>query len=233
MIRKVNCILIDDEPFALNILEDDLSSFANIQILAKFSSPTDVFHFLDKNEVDLIFLDIQMPEMLGTEFIRRLKKVPMVIFTTAYQQYAVEGFELNAIDYLVKPIRKERLEAALVKVENQLNLINKINDDFSKNFIILNIEYQKVKIYYDEIIYVEGLKDYVKIYLENRLYPLLTRSNLKGMELKLPPTLFARIHNSYVVNIKKVTSYNQAKVLVGNTELPVGSKYNKIGLFNR
>lgn len=133
----------------------------------------------------------------------------------------------------MKPIRKERLAAALVKVENQLNLINKINDDSSKNFIILNIEYQKVKIYYDEIIYIEGLKDYVKIYLENRLYPLLTRTNLKGMEHKLPPTLFARIHNSYVVNIKKVTSYNQSKVLVGNTELPVGSKYNKIGLFNR
>ncbi len=222
---KIRCILIDDEPFALNILEDDLFDFTNVEILEKFNSPEEVLEFLQKSKVDLIFTDIQMPEMLGTQFIKNLENPPLVIFTTAFHQYALEGFELNAVDYLMKPIRKERLAIALKKVEDQLRLREKLEDENEENYIFISVEYQKVKLFFSEILYIEGLKDYVKIYLENRAYPLMTRSNLRGMENKLPEKYFTRIHNSYIINKQKITGFHQSKVSLSKIELPVGKKY--------
>lgn len=222
---KIRCILIDDEPFALNILEDDLLDFDNIEVIEKFNSPIEVPNFLQNNTIDLIFSDIQMPEMLGTQFIRNLPNPPLVIFTTAFHQYASEGFELNAVDYLIKPIRKERLAAALKKVENQLIIREKLQDENVEDFIWINVEYQKIKLHFDEIVYIEGLKDYVKIYLANKLHPLLTRSNLRGMESKLPEKHFARIHNSFIINKQKILSFQHSKVTLASVELPVGKKY--------
>ena len=222
---KIKCILIDDEPFALDILEDDLKAFESVEVLEKFLSAEDVAKFLNENQVDLMFSDIQMPGLLGTQMVRNLENPPLVIFTTAYHQFAVEGFELSAVDYLMKPIRKERLKEALQKVEYILQLRQKNIENTSKNFILLNIEYKKVKIFLDEILYVEGLKDYVKIYLENRVHPLLTRSNLRGMEQKLSQDNFLRIHNSFIVNKTKMGGFNQSKLMVGKTELPVGKTY--------
>lgn len=222
---NIKCILIDDEPFALNILEDDLLDFPNVEVVEKFSSPVEVKAFLEHNPIDLIFSDIQMPEMLGTQFVRSLANPPFVIFTTAYNHFALEGFELNAIDYLMKPIRKERLAQALKKVENQLLLREKLSQAPSHDFIVVNVEYQKVKLLFEEIIYIEGLKDYVKIYLENRMHPLLTRSNLRGMEAKLPKETFARIHNSYIINKSKIKAFQQNKIILGALELPVGKAY--------
>ncbi len=222
---KIKCILIDDEPFALNILEDDLLYFPDVEILQKFNSPLDVPEFLKHHEVQLIFSDIQMPEMLGTQFVRSLENPPLIIFTTAFHQYAVEGFELNAVDYLMKPIRKERLAAAVKKAEDLLSLRNNSKNSKEENYLLINVEYQKVKIPFDEILYIEGLKDYVKIYLEKRVHPLLTRSNLKGMEGKLPTSIFGRIHNSYIINKNKVTAFQQSKVFLSDIELPVGRTY--------
>lgn len=217
----ISCILIDDEPFALDILEDDLLGFKNIEVRAKFNSADAAKSYLKYNTVDLIFTDIQMPNTLGTQFVRGLVNAPLIIFTTAYHQYAVEGFELNAVDYLTKPIRVERLAEAIKKVENQL----KFKESNTEDFIILNVEYQKVKIFFDEIIYIEGLKDYVKIYTENRVHPILTRSNLRGIAGKLPTKFFARIHNSYIINKQKVHSYNQAFVQLKDIKLPVGKAF--------
>jgi len=222
---KIKCILVDDEPFALDILEDDLKSFDTVEVLAKFNDAEEVIEYLKSNAVDLMFTDIQMPGLLGTQLVRSLENPPLIIFTTAYHQFAVEGFELNAIDYLMKPIRKERLGEALKKVVNQLSLTQKASGEPDQNFIILNVEYKKVKLLFEEIRYVEGLKDYVKIYLENRAHPLLTRSNLRGMENKLPEEFFIRIHNSFIVNKSKIEGFNQTKIAVGNTELPVGKAY--------
>jgi DNA-binding LytR/AlgR family response regulator len=222
---SISCILIDDEPFALEILEDDLLAFKDIKVLDKFTNPKLALEFLEKNKVELIFSDIQMPEMLGTDLLRNLKNPSLFIFTTAYQQYALEGFELNAIDYLLKPIRKERLSAALDKVRNQLQLMNRAEDIEADESIIITVEYKKVKLLLDEILYVEGLKDYVKIYLKNRVYPVLTRSNLKGMASKLPENLFIRIHNSYLINKKQITSFNKSTVFINQTELPIGKSY--------
>lgn len=220
---KIKCILIDDEPFALNLLEDDLLSFDNIEILGTFNAPTDVEEFLKDHPVDLIFLDIQMPEKLGTQFIRELTNPPLFIFTTAYHQYAVEGFELNAIDYLLKPISKERLTSAIHKVEDIMLL--RAKQDNGIDHIIVNVEYKKIKILINEISYIEGLKDYVKIYLVNRNAPLLTRSNLRGMEKILPTHDFLRIHNSYIVNKKRIEHATLTKLTLPEIELPIGKKY--------
>ncbi|HLO43464.1 MAG TPA: LytTR family DNA-binding domain-containing protein [Leadbetterella sp.] len=222
---KIKCILIDDEPFALDILEDDLKDFENIEVIAKFSGAEEVPVFLSNHSVDLMLSDIQMPGLLGTQMVKNLENPPLVIFTTAYHQFAVEGFELSAVDYLMKPIRKERLKEALKKVEYVMQIRGKTAENSNSDFILLNIEYKKVKIFLNEILYVEGLKDYVKIYLENRVHPLLTRSNLRGMESKLPPNSFLRIHNSFMVNKEKISGFNQTKLSIGTKELPVGKTY--------
>jgi DNA-binding LytR/AlgR family response regulator len=222
----INCLLLDDEPFALEILADDLSHFPELTIAGKISDPAMARELLSTGEIDLLFSDIQMPRLLGTELIRSLEKPPLVIFTTAYSQYAVEGFELNAIDYLVKPIRRERLAQAIEKARNQLELIGKQAALQEENYFFIFAEYKKIKLFFEEIIYIEGLKDYVKIYLENRVHPLLTRSNLKGMESRLPSSLFLRIHNSYIINTTKLKGFGSGTVLLPSAEIPVGSRFS-------
>jgi len=222
---KIKCILIDDEPFALNILEDDLLDFEQIDILDKFNDLAEAAEYIKTHAVDLIFLDIEMPGQLGTQFIRELTHRPLIIFTTAYHQYAVEGFELNAVDYLLKPISKERLATAVRKVEEIMSI--RIKQTSEQEHIVVNVEYKKTKIFLHEISYIEGLKDYVKIYLVDRDSPLLTRSNLRGMEKILPITEFLRIHNSFIVNKKRIEQASQSRLILPETALPVGKKYIK------
>ncbi|WP_286898245.1 MULTISPECIES: LytR/AlgR family response regulator transcription factor [Sphingobacterium] len=222
---KIKCILIDDEPFALNILEDDLLNFEQIEVARKFNATAEAEDYLKDHAIDLIFLDIEMPDQLGTQFIRELTPRPLVIFTTAYHQYAVEGFELNAVDYLLKPISKERLAAAVRKVEESMLLRAKQLPE--QDYIIVNVEYKKTKIFLHEISYIEGLKDYVKIYLVDRESPLLTRSNLRGMEKILPTVDFLRIHNSFIVNKNRIERLGQSKLTLPETALPIGKKYIK------
>ncbi len=222
---KIKCILIDDEPFALNILEDDLLYFEQIEILDKFNDSAEAAEYIKTHAVDLIFLDIEMPGQLGTQFIRELTHRPLIIFTTAYHQYAVEGFELNAVDYLLKPISKERLATAVRKVEEIMSI--RIKQTSEQEHIVVNVEYKKTKIFLHEISYIEGLKDYVKIYLVDRDSPLLTRSNLRGMEKILPITEFLRIHNSFIVNKKRIEQAFQSRLILPETALPVGKKYIK------
>lgn len=221
----INCILIDDEPFALEILADDISQIDGITIIGQFTNPIEASIFIENNPIDLLFTDIQMPEILGTQLVRNLENPPLIIFTTAYHQFAVEGFELNAIDYLTKPIRAERLVLAIEKVKNLLNLKQQIIEKEPDGYLMIYAEYKKVKLYYNEIIYIEGLKDYVKIYLEGRVHPILTRLNLKGMEKKLSENTFMRVHNSYIINKNKITSFSHSELMIGKTCLPIGKKY--------
>ncbi|MGR3809760.1 LytR/AlgR family response regulator transcription factor [Jiulongibacter sp. NS-SX5] len=222
---SIKCILIDDEPFALEILADDLQSFDDIEVLETFTNPHEALDYLTVNTVDLIFSDIQMPEMLGTDLLRKLEKPPLFIFTTAYHQYAVEGFELNAIDYLMKPIRRERLALSLEKVRSQMKLMAGGGEEKEKPSVTISVEYKKVKLLHEEILYIEGLKDYVKIYLLNRVHPVLTRSNLKGMIIKINSSKFLRIHNSFVINKDHIQAQNKSTVRINNQDLPIGNSY--------
>jgi len=223
----IRCIAIDDEPFALEILADDLRQFPYLELLAMFSSALDAASWLETHSVDLIFLDIQMPTQTGTQFLRGLTHPPMVILTTAYQQYALEGFELNVVDYLLKPIPFERFEKAVLRAQALFELRHKESSPAvaERGFFFVFSEYKEIKIYFDEIYYVEGLKDYVKIYTTQHAKPILTRLNLKAMEAKLPEAQFGRVHNSFIVAFERITAVQKAKLHLGKVEIPIGNRY--------
>lgn len=217
---KIKCVAIDDEPFALEIIADDISKIPYLELVGKFNDAKSALEILDR--VDLLFLDIQMPTQLGTSFLKSLENPPMVIFTTAYEQYALEGFDLKVLDYLVKPIPFDRFLQATDHALNQFklkkNIVNKI--DFQ-----VYSDYKKINIDTDKILYIEGMKDYVKIYLISESKPIITRMNLKAISEKLPESNFIRIHNSFIIAINQLKSYNKSSVLVGQKELPIGSKF--------
>lgn len=221
---KLRCIAVDDEPFALRLMADDIARIPYLQLVASFTAPAEAITWIDKNPVDLLFTDIQMPGMLGTQMVRMLKKPPMIIMTTAYEQYALEGFELDVIDYLVKPIPFERFQKAVSKALEQFHLKHQKKEEDGR-FFFVRAEYKEIKILYADILYIEGLKDYVKIFLGSQSRPVMTRLNLKAVESKLPPEEFCRIHNSFIVPLSKITSSQRSQVFVGLVAIPVGEKY--------
>jgi DNA-binding LytR/AlgR family response regulator len=222
--KKLTCIAIDDEPFALQLIGDDIKKIPFLDLKATFSSPMDALVVMQKEPIDLILLDIQMPVLTGTQFLRTLKNAPMVIFTTAYEQYALEGFELNVIDYLVKPIPFDRFLKAANKAHDLFKLKN-ASAPKERGFFFVHAEYKEIKLFYDEILYVEGLKDYVKIFVDKVQFPILTRMNLKAIEARLPSDEFVRIHNSFIVPLHKIKSFQKSQVFIGTTSIPIGEKY--------
>lgn len=226
--KLLRCIAIDDEPFALEILADDIQKVSFLKLEATFSSPLNALKWLKTECVDLVFLDIQMPTLTGTQFLRSLPQPPMVIFTTAYEQYALEGFELNVVDYLLKPVPFERFLRAVQKAYDLFLLRQKedvVPTPPERGFFFVFSEYKEIKLFYDEIVYVEGLKDYVKIFTIQQSKPILTRLNLKAMEAKLSSAQFCRVHNSFIVALDKITSFQKSKLQVGNWEIPVGNRF--------
>ena len=224
----LRCIAIDDEPFALEILSDDIKKIAFLELITTFSSALDASTWLSTNAVDLIFLDIQMPTVTGTQFLRTIPNPPMVIFTTAYEQYALEGFELNVIDYLLKPIPFERFLKAVQKAYDLFELRKKEDPSpaaVERGFLFVFSEYKEIKLYYDEILYVEGLKDYVKIFTKQFPKPILTRLNLKAIEAKLPPKEFCRVHNSFIVALNQITAIQKTKIQIAKQDIPIGNRY--------
>lgn len=226
---KINCVAIDDEPFALEIMADDIQKISFLNLVGTFSNPMDAWELIKQGKVDLIFLDIQMPVISGTQFLRSLPTPPMVIFTTAYQQYALEGYDLDVVDYLLKPIPFDRFLKAVNKAEELFRLRSKEQQTLpiveDVNFFFIYSEYKQIKIYFDDVLYVEGLKDYVKIYVKQQSKPILTRMNLKMMATKLSPQLFCRVHHSFIVALDKISAFQKTKLLVGEKELPIGRKF--------
>jgi DNA-binding LytR/AlgR family response regulator len=222
--RKLTCIAIDDEPFALKLIASDIQKVPFLELKGTFSSPMDALVLMQQQPVDLLFLDIQMPVVTGTQFLRTIKNPPMVIFTTAYEQYALEGFELNVVDYLVKPVPFDRFLKAANKAYD-LYKLKTSSAPKEPGFFFVHAEYREIKIFFNEILYVEGLKDYVKIYMEKQQHPLLTRMNLKAIEAKLPQDEFARIHNSFIISLRKISSFQKSQVYIGSKEIPIGEKY--------
>jgi DNA-binding LytR/AlgR family response regulator len=218
---KLRCIAIDDEPFGLNILADDLQKIPFLEVAGTFTNPFAALELINQEKLDLMFLDVQMPTLLGTQFLRTLSNPPMVIFTTAYEQYAVESYELSVADYLMKPIKFERLFKACNKVYDIFQQKHK-----TSTYFFVYSEYKEIKIYHNDIRYIGGLKDYVKIYLESQPnQPILTRLNMKAIEAKLDNSQFCRVHQSYIVPFHKITSFHKTKLLLGNLEIPVGGRY--------
>jgi len=224
----LRCIAVDDEPLALELLEDNISKMPFLQLVAKCSNAMEAIKVLQEEPVDLIFLDIQMPGLTGLQLIQSLSNRPMIILITAYEKYALEGYNLDVVDYLVKPVSIERFAKACNKAWElfQLKLKQKeISVDKPTEYIFVNVEYSLLKVVLDDIIWIEGLKDYIKIHLKSTTKPVITRMTMKAIEELLPVNRFIRIHKSYIVAISFITSIRKSTVLIGTDELPVSETY--------
>lgn len=222
---KLRCIAIDDEPLALEILAEDISKIDFLDLKQTFLSAIDAQEYLKESSIDLIFSDIRMPTLSGIQFLRNLSSPPMLIFTTAYEQFAIEGFELKVIDYLLKPFSYERLKKASERALELFLLKKGKEESRERKHFFIYVEYKKVKIYEDEILYIEGLKDYVKIFLKEQPKPILTRLYLKKIELKLSESKFCRVHQSYIVALSKISSTQKNSVIIGKIEINIGEIY--------
>jgi len=230
ILMKIKCVIIDDEPIARDIIRDYILKINELEIIAEFNKPTEAIIFLNKNKTDLLFLDINMPEINGIDFARSLSDPPAIIFTTAYREFAANGFELQAVDYLVKPIPFERFLRAVnhyiklhsKSIEKSASVIREKTEDL---FILLKDSKKTHKIYLGDIKYIESDGDYIRFYLQNR--KLMIRGSLASMEATLPRELFLRIHNSYIVNLKKVNAVTLISVEVDGTELPISRSHKE------
>ena len=218
----IRCIALDDEPLALDIIQAFTQKVSGFQLLKVFTDVFEASAFLKTNEVDLIFLDINMPDVNGIKFYESLQNPPALIFTTAYSQYALKGFDLDAIDYLLKPISFERFELALKKVK-ELHELKTNKSSKEEDCIFVRAEYSLVKIPIADILYIESLGDYVKIFVGPK--PIITHSTMKSILEKLPEGKFSRVHRSYVVPHAKIDSIRNRKINIGSVQIPVGDTY--------
>jgi len=224
----MNCIIIDDEPLARAEMKSLINEVSNLEILSDFSNAITALDFLKTTQVDLIFLDIEMPLVTGLEFAAMLPKQSLIIFTTAYSQYALKSYELDAIDYLLKPIEKERLEKSIKKAElyNQLLSQSTIKNTIESNtndFLFIKSDRRFYKLNFDEIKFIEGLKDYVVIHTKTQ--KLITAMNLKTIHQKVPNHIFLRVSKSYVVNINFIDSFDNHNIYIDDSEIPLGEVY--------
>lgn len=219
----LNCLIIDDEPLAIQLLEDFVNKTPYLKLAGKFEEPLQALSVLESEKIDLLFLDIKMPDISGIDFYKSLVNKPAVIFTTAYSEYAIDGFELKAMDYLVKPISFEKFIAACNRVKDYLEVMSQ--KDKTKEFFFINVSHKLHKIFYDDILYLEGYKDYTKVHLINSPNPLLILHNLKYFEDLLDKKQFIRIHRSYMVSLRKIHTASRKSVTINNNSLPVSDNY--------
>jgi DNA-binding LytR/AlgR family response regulator len=222
----MNCIALDDEPLALDIIEAYVKKHPELNLIARCNNAEEASKVLNSQHIDLMFLDIQMPGVTGLNFVRSLKNKPLFMFTTAYSEYAIDGFELDAIDYLLKPIAYDRFEKAIEKAKEYYTIKNNsglTESDLENDFIFVKANQQLIKLAYGEILYVEAFADYVKIFLNDR--KIVTLQTMKKMEAKLPSDIFSRVHRSFIVNRKAVQSFSTSVCEVNGEKIPVGKNY--------
>lgn len=224
--RKLNCIAIDDEPLALELIESHISKIPYLTFVGGFPDPMKALHVLKTESIDLIFLDINMPDVSGIDFLKSLAQPPKVVFTTAYDNYAIQGFELNAVDYLLKPVSFSRFLLAADRVLESLQPRLYREADDTPEYIFVKSEHNVLKVSCDDIFYVEGYKDYVKIFTKETR-PILTINTIKSIENLLSSRRFARIHKSYIISVGKIKSFRNGKVLVGEKHIPIGDSYRE------
>lgn len=228
---KINCLIVDDEPLAANVIKKYLSHFKEVEVLFTCHDALDAFgHLNDRShqKIDLLFLDINMPEITGMDLMRRLDSKPLTIITTAYREHAVEGYELDVFDYLMKPIAYDRFCKTMEKVLDYFTLINRVknsssHDHVEKEHLFVKVDKKMVKVYFTDILYVESLKDYVRIVSNGGNF--ITHSNLGNFTANLPADQFIRIHRSYTVSLSKINTLQGNSVSIGNKIIPIGRNY--------
>jgi len=230
----IRCLVVDDEPLALNILEDYISKIPFLQLIKATTNPIEALTMVQAGGIDLVFLDVQMPELTGIQFLKIANGKAKVILTTAYPQYALEGYELDVVDYLLKPIAFDRFFKSVQKAQGVIEPAVKAaapapetapQDDFMSDFIFVKTEHKIQKVYLHDIQFIEGLKDYVSIFTSAER--VITLQGMKKMEDALPPKHFIRVHKSYIVSINKIDSIERSRIFIGNKVIPVGDTYRE------
>lgn len=227
---KIKCLVVDDEELAIDLLVDHIKNVDFLELVGTCKNAIEANNFLSKNAVDLLFLDIQMPGMTGIQFLEGLAIKPLVIFVTAYEQYALEGYQLDILDYLLKPISSERfIKAANKSFEafNYLESKRQHNTSLDLDYMFIHADYSLIKVSFADIEFVEGLKDYIKIHLKSQKFPLVCRMTMKGIEEKLPTNNFMRIHKSFIVNLKSIESIRNQKIKIGENHIPLSENYSE------
>jgi len=224
---KLSAIAIDDEPLALRLVCDYISKTPFLELAGSFDNPIDAIAFLSANRVDLIFVDIQMPDLNGIEFVRSLEYTPKIIFTTAYEKYAIESYKLNAIDYLLKPFSYEEFLKAAQKGRKQIKLeANALTSiEANSRFLFLKSEHKIRRINFNDIFYVESLKDYIKVYVSGDIKPVISLNSIKSLEQKLPESSFMRVHRSFIVNLNRIEIIENNRIVFGKAYIPVSDLY--------
>jgi len=225
---QIKCIIVDDEPMARDVVRRYIQKIPTLKLLGEFGNAIEATIFLQEQPVDMIFLDIKMPQLSGTEFVRSLRNVPKIIFTTAHKEYAHEGFELDVTDYLLKPIRFDRFLKAVNKAFPQKLQGIEMHGTIEENkpatsFIYLRVDRKMIKVLLNDILYIESDKDYVKVFTEKGF--IITRQTIASVEAMLSESQFIRIHRSYIVSLNKLKSFTAATVEIVNKELPIGKLY--------
>lgn len=221
--KPISCVIIDDEPLAASLLESYAHKCGNAQLLQKFTNPFDALQFLDITKPDFILLDVQMPELTGLQFMKILQKKCLVVLTTAYPEYAVNAFDLDVVDYLLKPITFDRFIQAVNKVKEKLATVTDTLEPAAPvDYIFVKSEYRMIRVNFADIIYLEGLRDYVAIH--SRQGKLLTLQSMRSFEEMLPDN-FIRVHKSYIINSSEITSINNKSVSLGAGVIPIGAVY--------
>ncbi|MBP9151385.1 MAG: response regulator transcription factor [Flavobacteriales bacterium] len=225
---KISCLIADDEPMALTLVESYVNKTPFLELKAKCRNAFEVIEALNSQQIDLLFLDIQMPELSGIELAKTLtNKNIRIIFTTAFDQYAVEGFKVDALDYLLKPFDYTEFLAAATKAQDWFKLVRPkgASTDNEKEFLFVRSEYKQVKIKLSDVLYFEGLKDYIKIWTKTNPKPILTLMSLKSLQEELPSSKFMRVHRSFIISLSEIDEIERSQVIIGKTRITVSDQY--------
>ena len=226
---QIKCIAIDDEPLALKQISSYIERTPNLELVASLSNALDAYEILENKEVDLLFIDINMPELSGMDFAKSLKKDVGIIFTTAYSEYAVEGFKVDAIDYILKPIGYDNFMASINKAKKRLTQekVDTEEIDGNDDYLFIKSEYKIIRVELNSIKYIEGMREYVRIHLSDQK-PVITLLSFKKLMEKLPADSFMRVHRSYIVNLKKITTIERMRIIFDNDiRIPVSDQYKE------
>jgi len=223
----MRCIAVDDESLALDLLEDNIRKVPFLTLVKRCKNAFEAHEVVMKEKIDLMFLDIQMPGISGVQFLQSISNPPLVIFITAYEQFALQGFNLDVVDYLLKPTSFDRFLKAANKAHEFFTLKNAAPSNTLSEYLFVNSEYNLVKINIRDIIYIEGLKDYIKIFIANATRPIITRLSMKSIEEKLPPDKFVRVHKSFIIAIEKIISIRKGKISINNVHVPISEHYKE------
>jgi len=222
---KIKCIIIDDEPLGAEVIETHLKEFPNMELKETFTNPLEALSIIESGEIDVVFIDINMPKMNGLDFIRSIEQSPYFIITTAYREYAVESFDLDVLDYLVKPVPFTRFLKSINKLSQKFitDKSEDVQQTVEKSFIFLKVDKKLIKIKFEDIFFIESLKDYIKVFTKSGEY--LAHKSLSGITEELPKTQFLRLHRSFTVALDKIQALEGNSVLVTNKRIPIGRKY--------